>query len=268
MLAGLLIGMGMILPGVSGGVLAVILNVYEKTIYSINNFSSNKKENIKFLLPLFIGMLAGCVISAKILKYAFEMYYTESCYIFMGLILGCIPFLIKDVKKKDKKGVNYIVLLITFILSLTATILTKNNLDFSAQVDNGIMSIFRLFLTGFLFISGKVVPGISSSFMLITIGMYPYFLNLLSNPIAIFESSSKIIELIPIIIGALVGAVFFIKLMAILLKKHYAITYSVIIGFVLGSIITMYPNEITIIGIALFILGFVLSYLLSKINKD
>lgn len=268
MLAGLIIGMGMILPGVSGGVLAVILGVYEKTIYAINNFSSNKKENIKFLLPMFIGVLVGCIISAKILKYAFEMYYTESCYIFMGLVLGCIPFLIKDVKKKDKKGINYIILLITFAVSLFATILSQNNIDFSTQLDNSFISILKLFLTGFLFISGKIIPGISSSFMLIAIGMYSYFLSILSDPFSVFESSSKILQFIPILIGIAVGAVFFIKLMAILLKKYHSITYSVIVGFVLGSIITMYPNKVTALGIILFVLGFGLSYLLSTKNKS
>ena len=88
MLAGLIIGIGMILPGVSGGVLAVILGIYDKLIYCLNNFKSDIKGNIKFLLPIIFGLIIGSVISANILKFVFETYYVEVCYLFIGLILG------------------------------------------------------------------------------------------------------------------------------------------------------------------------------------
>lgn len=266
MLAGLFIGIGMVLPGVSGGVLAVILGVYEKIINSISNFKKNPRENIKFLLPLIIGVIIGAIISAKTLKYIFEMYFLESCYLFIGLILGSIPFLIKEVNKKEKKGINYIILSITFVISLIITILSQDAVDFSSTLNGSFISNLKLFFTGFIFISGKIIPGISSSFMLMMIGMYQYFLDIVSNPLIIF--STKIYEIIPILIGAVTGAILLVKLMAILLKKYYVITYSIIIGFVLGSIITLYPGKITILGVLIAIIGFVLSMGLSSIGKN
>ena len=106
MLKGILIGIGMILPGVSGGVIAVILGVYDKIIYSLSNFFSDYKKNARFLIPLFIGMGIGAIISAKILIYIFNKYFIESCYLFIGLITGSIPFLIKEGKEKDKNKIN------------------------------------------------------------------------------------------------------------------------------------------------------------------
>lgn len=265
MLNGLLIGIGMILPGVSGGVIAVILGIYEKIIFSINNFKKDKKENIKFLLPLIIGVLVGAVISANLLKYFFEKFFVESCYLFMGLVIGSIPFLIKEVNKKDKEQINYVILIITLIISLVFSLFSKSNLDFSSSLDGGFLSIIKLFITGVIYISGKVIPGISSSFMLMIVGMYSYFLDFLSNPIAVF--TSRILELIPMVLGMLAGGVFFVKLMAVLLSKHYSVTYSIIIGIVLGSLISIYPDKVTVIGIFVFIIGTLLSYKLSSLNK-
>lgn len=262
MLAGLIIGIGMILPGVSGGVLAVVLGVYEKIIYSINNFKDDIKGNIKFLTPIGLGVVVGAILSANLLKYVFETYYVESCFTFMGLILGCIPFLIRDVKTKDEKGVNYIVLIVTLVLSLVLTLVSKNSTGFEATVNGSFASILKFFLAGVFYVMGKVVPGISSSFMLMMIGMYTYFLSMVSNPLAIF--SENLVEVIALGVGAIVGAIFFIKLMAILLKKYYRITYSIIIGFVVGSVVAIYPDKFSIFGVLFFVFGFVVAYWFSK----
>ena len=83
MLAGLLIGMGIVLPGVSGGVIAVILNVYDKLIFAINNFSENKKDNSIFLAKMIISLIVGAIISANLLTYFFEKYLVEMSYLFI-----------------------------------------------------------------------------------------------------------------------------------------------------------------------------------------
>lgn len=266
MIKGILIGIGMIFPGVSGGVLAVILGVYETIIYSINNFKKDVKGNIKFLLPLFLGVILGAILSAKVLKYVFDLYYNESCYFFVGLVLGSVPYLFREVKMKEKSGVNYIALIIAFILSLVLTVFSNNNIDFSANLNNDILSFFKLFLTGFIFISGKIIPGISSSFMLMMIGMYQYFLNIMSNPLTVF--STGFYEITPLVLGTVVGAIFFVKLTAKLLKNYYRITYSIIIGFVLGSLMALYPGKINLIYIIFMIIGFIVSYKIPSMNSN
>lgn len=262
MFKGILIGIGMLLPGVSGGVLAVILGVYEKIIYSINNFKKDVKGNIKFLLPLIIGVIIGAIISAKILKIVFDRYYVYACYAFMGLVLGCVPYLVKDVEKKDK-GINYTALIITFAVSILISIISINNN--STDIISSSKGPLSFFFAGLLFISGKIIPGISSSFLLMMIGMYNYFLLIMSNPFIIFDRD--IFEIVFLLLGIIIGCLILIKLMGILLKRYYSLTYSAIIGFVIGSVIAIYPEKITIIGIIIFILGFLSSYYFSKIKK-
>ena len=268
MLIGLLIGIGMILPGISGGVLAVIFGVYEKIIKSLGNFSKDAKGSIKFLLPIFCGILIGIIVGAKLLKIVFEKYYVEACYTFIGLILGSIPFLINEAKnsKNGEQTMDYFALIIACLFSLFISVVSKNQINISSHINHTIASWFKLFLTGFIFVSGKIIPGISSSFMLIMIGMYDYFLEIISNPLIIF--TGKFWEILPILIGIIVGALFFIKLINYLLEKHYNTMYSTIIGLILGSLNAIYPEKVTVLGVFFIILGFAISYIIStKSNK-
>ena len=107
MLAGLIIGIGVVLPGVSGGVIAVILNIYDKLIFAVTNFSKNKKENFIFLLKVIVGVIIGAIISANLLTYFFDKYLVEVSYLFIGLVLGTVPLLIKNYKEKCDKPLNY-----------------------------------------------------------------------------------------------------------------------------------------------------------------
>lgn len=97
--------------------------------------------------------------------------------------------------------------------------------------------------------------------MLMMIGMYSYYINIMSNPLT--YTLNNPIQMIFIILGIIVGAVIFIKLMNYLLNKYYSTTYSLIIGFVLGSLIVMYPNTINITGILTLFIGILVSYYFS-----
>lgn len=263
---GLIIGVGLILPGVSGGVIAVILNVYDSLVYSMHNLFKEPKKSLKLLIPIGIGVCIGAFLIGKLINYLlFEKNYIETYFVFIGLILGSIPALLDNTKEKGK--INYILIFITFILSLSLFIFGKDTINLSVGNTNSFLS---LFLTGFIFILGKVVPGISSSFILMLIGTYEYFLSVITNPIDMI--SSRALELIPITLGILLGLVIFIKIMNYLLKKHYGNTYSAIIGFVLGSVIAIYPGITLdihgILSIILLIISFMFSYKFSKYKKD
>ena len=97
------------------------------------------------------------------------------------------------------------------------------------------------------------------------IGMYSYYINIVSNPISFIMNDFS--SMIPILLGILAGAIIFIKLMNYLLKRYYSITYSIIIGFVLGSLVVIYPNTINIAGIIILIIGIYVSYWFSRIKK-
>ena len=265
LLIGLIIGIGLILPGVSGGVIAVVLNVYDRLIYSMNKLLKDPKTSLKFLIPIGIGIIIGVSLLGKLLNYLlFEKNYIETYFVFIGLILGSVPKLINQTKKKGNP--NYILMLTTFVLSLTLFILGKDSV-ISLSVNNN--TFIGLFLTGFIFSTGKIVPGISSSFLLILIGTYEYFLKIIVDPIGTLLNN--ITDIIPLALGVVTGLIIFVKLMNYLLNKHYGNTYSIIIGFVLGSIIAIYPGLTFdihgLLSVLLCGISFVISYKFSKIKN-
>ncbi|MBQ6282727.1 MAG: DUF368 domain-containing protein [Bacilli bacterium] len=251
MIAGLLIGIGAIMPGVSGGVIAVILGVYDKIIFSLNDFKKDKKKNFMFLFKISIGVLFGIIISSNILVYFFNKYFVEMSYLFIGLILGTIPMFINDYNKKCSNKFNYYLLVIVMLLSIFFSYYIKNNLVSTSN------NILLLFISGFLFSVGKIIPGISSSVLLNLIGKYNMFLMVLSNPVEYIINNT--FEFIIIFIGFIVGTIITFKLISYLLKKYYSNTYSVILGFVIGSLITLYPNTINFSAILIMLIGIVLS---------
>lgn len=266
-LVGVLSGSAMITPGVSGAVVAVILGVYDKMINALTNLFKNFKKNFIFLSILGIGILIGAVWFSNVIMFLYERHEAITKLCFIGLILGGIPFLFKEIKKKNKK-VNYVAMMITFILSLTLWLFSKTifELDLDANTPSGIVSFINLFFAGIIYSVGKVIPGISGSFLLIIIGMYEYVLSIMAHPITV--GLMELNKLIPFIIGLVVGIIVLLKLINYLLKKHYGLTYSIIIGFILGSIPALIPEVYVstnlFIGIVIMFIAFILSYKLTK----
>ncbi len=267
MLYGLIIGIGLILPGVSGGVIAVILNIYDDIVYSLNNFFKKPKQNIRFIFPIIVGALVGVFLLGNLIKFLlFEENFVQPYFFFIGLILGSIPKLISKTKEKGKP--NNIFILFSFVVSLLIFILGKDLVDLSIVNVSETQSLVYLFITGIIFSLGKIVPGISSSFMLMLIGTYEYFINLITDPVKMI--SQNYIQFIVLLLGVIFGVFIFIKLMNLLLNKHYCKTYSIIIGFVTGSVFAIYPG-ITfdiqgVISLLILVLSFIFSYKFSLLS--
>ena len=119
---GLIIGIGKIIPGVSGAVLAIILKLYDRGLESIVNFFSNPKENILFLLKVGLGIITGIIFFSNIINYTLSNYYVCTMLLFIGLIIGGIPSILKEVDKKD-----YIYSIITIIIFTIISLLNINN---------------------------------------------------------------------------------------------------------------------------------------------
>lgn len=266
-LVGVLAGSAMITPGVSGAVVTVILGVYDKMINALTNLFKDFKKNFSFLAILGTGILIGAVWFSNVIMFLYERHEVITKFAFIGLILGGVPFLFKEVKAKNKK-INYVAMTITFILSLTLWIFSKTffSLDLDSDTSSGIMNFINLFLAGIIYSIGKVIPGISGSFLLIVIGMYEYVLSVMAHPITV--GFAQVNKLIPFIIGLVTGVIVLLKLINHLLEKHYGLTYSVIIGFVIGSIPAIIPNLdmslSLIIGMFIMIFSFILSFKLTK----
>ncbi len=152
---GISIGAGAILPGISSGVLCVILGIYEKIIDSILNFLKDVKKNIKFLFPIILGCAIGIIIFSKFLIYLFNIYPNQAKSMFAGLILGCIPSLFKMANKPSGFKLHF--LFYTFLTMFIGilSILIQNVIS-----NNNISSVNSLYLIlcGFLMSAGVIIP--------------------------------------------------------------------------------------------------------------
>lgn len=254
---GIFLGAGAILPGISSGVLCVILGIYEKIVNSILNLFKDFKNNFKFLLSLAIGGFIGIFIFGKSLNYFFSSFPMQSNFAFMGLILGTTPALFKNCSKNGFKLHYLIYTLIAFIFSI---ILIKYENSASISCLNTSYSTIYYVLCGFLMSIGIVVPGVSSTVILMILGIYGIYLESIS--------SLNLIVLIPMILGLLLGSIIWLKIIQILLSKFNSQTFFAIIGFVFGSIFIMYPG-ITVdfnglSSLALFFLCIFISFYLEQ----
>ena len=250
-----IIGICAILPGVSGSVIAVSFGIYEKLL---NIISEKKyKDNILFLLLVFIGITSGIFMTSSFIMYIFK-YKTIIYYILIGIILSEVPFLIKKIHIKG--NIKKMPLVLAFLFSLILDIINKKN-----YINE--YSYFKSFIGGILFAFGKVFPGVSSSFFLLCLGIYEDIIILLTNPFLLYK---KIDFYLPFIIGTIVGILIFVKLLSYLLKKHYEFIYSIIIGFIISSVIVLFPKfslDIkNIMGIVLMCIFFVIFIYVKKKN--
>lgn len=256
-LYGLLIGIGFIVPGVSGGVIATIIGIYNDLIYKINHLFKDFKNNILYIFPILLGVLLSIFLFSKIILYLINYHLEFISYIFIGLILGCIPYLLNEIKNKSNKRIAFIPFFISFLFGIILFIVQKNNIT---SINNP--SIIILIIAGFLYSLGKIVPGISGAALLIFIGMYNYLLNIIANPSII--TLNIIISLIPFFISFIISSIIILKIIEYLLNNYFRYTYSSIIGLVISSVLFIYPNTITFYYLIISILSFIISYELSK----
>lgn len=255
-LKGVAIGAGAILPGISSGVLCVIFGIYEKIIDSILGIFKDFKKNFLYLLPFIIGIAIGVVLFGNILKYLFSSFENASKTLFMGLILGSIPSLIKEAKGTNKSfKLHYLIYtVITFLIGFILFRL-ENNISNFIQSNSDTSFTFLMF-AGFVMSIGIVVPGVSSTVLLMCLGVYYTYL----SGIATLNFSI----LIPMGIGLVIGSIIFLILIKFLLNKFHNPTYYSIIGFSISSIFVLMPNisfdSGSVIYFILFSIGLYLPY--------
>lgn len=255
-LQGIVIGAGAIIPGISSGVMCVLFNLYEKLLDSVLNFFKNPKANFKFLFPIIVGVIIGVIAFSNILNYILYIYPIQTKSIFIGLILGTIPMLIRDVNEKEKfKKSNIIFLSITLLIGIFGVFLEKN-IAFK-NIEN--VDYIYLIISGIAMSIGVIVPGVSSTIILMIFGVYSIYLKAIS--IVYFP------VLIPIGIGLILGSIFFMKITDFLLSKYYAKTFYAIIGFTLGSIFVLTPDITNTIEICISVLCIILGLEVSKILR-
>lgn len=257
---GIFIGSGAILPGISSGVMCVVFGIYENLLDRVLNFFKNPIDNLKFLFPYVLGGIIGVFLVGKLLLFLFNSYYIATCFAFIGLILGCIPSIIRQCSKDiSNKFIHWLCLILTFSFNIYLVALeycqTGNGNSNFSNIDLGIGGLFMS--------AGIVIPGVSSSVILMIMGIYETYLTAISN----IDFSI----LIPMGIGLVLGGYLFLKIINLLFKFLRSYTYYAIIGFTLGSVLVIFPGfALTtegIVGIILFFICFILSSCLEKLKK-
>ncbi|MDD3630959.1 MAG: DUF368 domain-containing protein [Bacteroidales bacterium] len=241
-LKGIAMGAANVIPGVSGGTIALITNIYERFINSLKNlnftalkllFTGKIKELINyidfyFLLQVFSGVLIALFTIAFLLKYLFLHYPTYTWAFFFGLIIGSLWLIVKKLNKM--KFWDWLLLLIGISIPVIMVFLKPIN-----ENDN----LFYILFCGMISTSGMVLPGISGSYLLILLGNYK--LIMLD---AVTTLNLRI--LIPFLIGSILGLIIVSYFISLLLKKYYNQVLSLLSGFVIGSLALIWPWKYSI----------------------
>ena len=235
---GFIMGIANVIPGVSGGTLALTLGIYEKLIKAISHFFKNLKDNIKFLLPLGIGMLLSIITMSNVIDYSFKNFPLPTTLFFMGLVIGGVPILYKRVKgtKESKKVSSYVIAGLTFALVIVLALSEQLfNINLTANLSN--MNFFEyilLFLVGIIAAASMVIPGVSGSLVLMLLGYYYPILELVTEITKLNNLFTNIITGGVFGLGILVGIVGVSKLIEFLLEKYEVKTYFGVLGFILS----------------------------------
>lgn len=246
-LRGIGIGVAAIIPGVSGGSVAVIFKIYEKLVGAIHKLFKNFVKSFLILLPIVIGIAVGFLSAVIPIKYALEHFMLVIVSLFAGLLIGSVPDMFKYVKDEKPKYYQIIICVISFLFAVGIGVLSVT-LKASTQID----ALFNakpwylypiLFFAGLLAACGFVVPGISGSMLMMIIGFYDNVVNLFSNILHGIDLGSSILMLVFVGLGVIVGFFSISILMDVLLKKFKTSTYWAIIGFIIGSISSLFVNN-------------------------
>ncbi len=264
-LKGFVLGIANVIPGISGGTIAITLGIYERIIEMISHFTKKLKENIKFLLLLGSGILIAIALFSNIIGYSLDNFPFATILFFIGFILGGMPVLFKKVKSTFKVS-NVIIFIITFALVMLMTFINAGTVSKTIQnVD--LTTIIILFSCGLVGAASMVLPGISGSFVLMLLGYYEPIINTIRSLTKFQNIVHNVLILGVFGIGVLAGIIGMAKLIEWLLKKYEIKTYWGIIGFVIASIISIFISAINsspqileiVIGIVLLLIGMLLS---------
>lgn len=243
MLAGVVFGLANVIPGVSGGTMAVVFGIYERLIDLLANLRTKWKKELPFILVFGIGSGIGIVAFGKLMKWVLMNHIVEADSFFIGVILGSIPMLFKLTFKKNEQWKvsisNILPMLITFgmmiPMALSGDTTAAKESAVAMEVTSFHIGTTLLFvLYGAVAISTMIIPGISGSFVMLMLGIY--------GTIIAAVADLNLLVLIPFAIGCIIGLFSVTKLIKWLLTHFANQSYSAIMGFVFGSILCIFPG--------------------------
>lgn len=258
-LQGALIGLGAVLPGISGGVLCVIFGVYQPIMEVLSNPFKALKKHIRLLIPIGIGIVIGFLGVAKLLGFLLTRFENPSVCLFIGLIAGMLPSLFREAGEQGRSKNSFIALAAAFAVVLALLVTLR---VISVQI---VPNFAAYLFCGFCLALSVIAPGMSFSTLLMPLGLYTPFIDGIGN----FDFG----VLIPGGIGALLTVILFSQAVNWLMEHHYSVVFHGIIGVVIAATIVIIPfasftGVSAIINIVCLAAGVASALALDKFNSS
>ncbi len=260
-LQGVLIGVGAVLPGISGGVLCVVFGIYKPVMELLSNPLRNFKTHVPKLLPVIVGMGVGFLGVAKILAFFLETYPDPSVCLFIGLIVGMLPSLFREAGEQGRPNGSWVSMGVAFVFIL-ALLISLNLFSVSIAPNFG----WYLFC-GFCLALSVIAPGMSFSTLLMPLGLYTPFVDGLGN--------LNFSVIVPAGIGAVITVICLAKAVDALFDRFYPYAFHAIIGIVIAATIMIVPFGsfavsvgAAAVNIVCLVVGVIAALALDKFNSS
>ena len=276
-IAGLVFGLANVIPGVSGGTMAVVFGVYERLINLIANIRKDLRKELPFVAVFGGGALVGILAFGKLMKWVLQNHAAEANAFFIGVILGSIPILVGFAFRKTSRKTgksrwvfnagNIIPMLVTFAIMIPMAFSgdagEAKEAAVAAEVTGfNLLNTLLYVVYGVIAVTTMIIPGISGSFVMLLIGFYGTIISAVAD--------LNFLVLVPFGVGCVVGLFTVAKLIKWLLKKYPRPSYSAILGFVLGSILCLFPGWSQMLAfwpILMVVVGFAAITLCNRISE-
>ena len=257
---GIFVGIGGVAPGLSGSVLLVIFGLYQKTINAVSTFFKEPKKNLKFLIPLFIGIGIGVLAFSNIVDFLLNTFEKQTRFAFLGLIAGTVPMFYKETKKEGISPKHYVIMAVAAAAGLA---LFFFNRDLFPKVTDP--SLFQSVILGVAVAGSSLVPGVDSAAILSALGLYELYVSSVAN--------LNMHILIPAAFGLVGGGLIIAFVINWLIKHFYTVTFSVVFGLFLSIIPGVLNGSCylgadigSVVSIIVLILGFIASLYFENIQ--
>lgn len=276
-LKGIVIGLANVIPGVSGGTMMVSMGIYDKLIHCITHLFSEFKKSLKFLLPIFIGIGIAIIVVPFGIEYLFQRFPIQTNLAFIGLIVGGLPAVWKNVKGNSVKVGHMIAALVFFGVVVGLAAMGESE-GAAADLTLSLVSMLKLFGVGIIASATMVIPGVSGSMMLLLMGYYHPILETITNfikAVLAFDMDGILMGigiLAPFGVGVVLGIFAIAKVIEIIFEKFPLYAYWAIIGLIVSSPIAILLvsgiEALTVVslltGLVTFAIGFVIAMKLGE----
>lgn len=239
-LKGAVMGIANIIPGVSGGTMAVSMGIYDKIIHAVTHLFSEFKKSMKILIPIGIGIVIAIVGVARLIEYMFGVIPFQTNLLFIGLILGGLPSIGKKVKG-NPVTVGHIIAMVVFFAMVVGCASLEGQSGGNADLSFSLLNVIKLLGVGVVASATMVVPGVSGSMVLMVMGYYESILGMVNqfvDHVLAFDIQGIIQDcgvLVPFGIGVVAGIFVIAKLIEIVFEKWPLLAYWAIIGLIVAS---------------------------------